>query len=346
MKSNPVGSAVIGSLLLACAALAAGPEAVTADRATLTALGCEMGHAYAHQDLAALDKLNADDYTQTDTRGVVVTHGDYLEYVRQRTADTFRNGVSTLSIDCDNIEVRLYGDAAVVTGEWTYRLRKPEGDTSRRSRWTSMWTRYSGGWKRHAFQNTWLNLDANKPVPVAAAMLAGIGPDTTSSHEAETPERQVPPELNRAIAALSGSWSISEEYPPSALYPQGGVGHGTEVWRAGPGNIDLAYEYHSTNPSGEIWATAVLWWDSKARKLRELWCTSRSPSGCVLSNAEIRWDGGDLVFSDAYEVKGQRFYSREVWSQMEYGAHTMTIFESTTHGDFRPWIVSHALRIK
>ena len=45
-------------------------------------LDCEMGRPYARQDLADLDKLNAEDYTQTDTRGVVVTHADYLEYVR------------------------------------------------------------------------------------------------------------------------------------------------------------------------------------------------------------------------------------------------------------------------
>jgi ketosteroid isomerase-like protein len=305
-----------------------------------------MGRAYARQDLATLDRLNAEDYTQTDTRGVVVTHDEYHEYVRQRTADTFKNGVSTLSIDCENIEVRLYGDAAVVTGEWTYRTQKPDGGTSRRSRWTSMWTRYPGGWKRHAFHNTWLNLDANRPALVAAATQVGTRPDTASSSDVATSDRQVPLELHRAIAALSGSWTISEEYPPSALYPKGGVGRGTEVWRAGPGSIDLVYEYHSTNPSGEMWATAVLWWDPQAKRLRELWCTSRSSSGCVLSTADIHWEGGNLVFADSYEAKGQRLYSREVWSQMESGAHTMTISDSTTNSDFKPWIISRAVRVK
>jgi ketosteroid isomerase-like protein len=346
MKGLLFLAAAFGLPILVPISAGAESTASVADTANLAALGCEMGRAYARQDLATLDRLNADDYTQTDTRGVVVTHGEYLEYVRQRTTDTFKNGVSTLSIDCDNIEVRLYGDAAVVTGEWTHSARKPEGDTSRRWRWTSMWTRYPGGWKRHAFQNTWLNLDANRPTLVAAVTQAGIGLDTASSHDAATPERQVPLELRRAIAALSGSWTISEEYPPSALYPKGGVGRGTEVWRAGPGSIDLVYEYHSTNPSGEMWATAVLWWDPQVKKLRELWCTSRSPSGCVLSTAVIRWEGGELVFADSYVAKGHRLYSREVWSQMESGAHTMTISESATNSDFKPWIVSHAVRVK
>ena len=166
------------------------------------------------------------------------------------------------------------------------------------------------------------------PVPMAAE------PDAIA-RDGETPERQVPVELQRAIAALSGSWAITEEYPPSALYPKGGVGRGTEIWRAGPGSIDLVYEYHSTNPSGEMWATAVLWWDLQVKKLRELWCTSRSASGCRLSTADIRWEGGELVFADSYEANGRRRYSREVWSQMDSGAHTMTISESTTNSDFK-----------
>jgi len=148
MKILPAVSAVAGSLLLASVAVAAGPGAATDDTAALAALGCEMGRAYARQDLATLDRLNADDYP---------------DYVRQRTAGTFKRGVSTLAIDCEDIHVRLYGDAAVVTGGWIYTAQKPEGGLVRRSRWTSMWTRYPAGWKRHAFQNTWVNPDANQP---------------------------------------------------------------------------------------------------------------------------------------------------------------------------------------
>lgn len=141
-----------------------------------------MGRAYARQDLATLDRLNAEDYIQTDTRGVVVTHDRYPEYVRQRTADAFKNGVPTLSIDCGSIEVRLYGDAAVVTGGWTYTVKKPEGNLVRQSRWTSLWTRYPAGWKRHAFQNTWTSPDANRPAPCT---------NDSPVTEAPTPDKQV-----------------------------------------------------------------------------------------------------------------------------------------------------------
>jgi mannose-6-phosphate isomerase-like protein (cupin superfamily)/ketosteroid isomerase-like protein len=137
----------------------------TADIARLKESSCEMGRAYARQDLATLEELNAEDYAQTDTRGVVVTRAEYPQYVRQRTSNLIQNGVSSLSIDCDSIEVRLYGDAAVVTGGWTYTTKKDERNVVRRSRWTSMWTRYPKGWKRHAFQNTWVDPDANQADP-------------------------------------------------------------------------------------------------------------------------------------------------------------------------------------
>jgi ketosteroid isomerase-like protein len=165
---NAAATALV-AISVAAVTVNAQPRGSQADTAQLTTLSCEMGRAYARQDLAALDGLSAEDYTQTDTRGVVVAHADYSEYLRQRFAAFAKNATSKLTIDCDNIEVRVYGDAALVTGGWTYIVHKAEGDTNRRSRWTSMWTRYPTGWKRHAFQNTWVNPDANRPVPCAGS---------------------------------------------------------------------------------------------------------------------------------------------------------------------------------
>src|SRR5260221_1145113 len=34
------------------------------------------------------------------------------------------------------------------------------------------------------------------------------------------------PELQKAIDAFAGSWTIEEEYPPSPDLPKGGTGHG------------------------------------------------------------------------------------------------------------------------
>lgn len=139
--------------ILATTPSSAGSEAV-ADVVALTRVACEAGHAYASRNLTALDKLTADDYSQTDVRGGVLKRVEWREFVRNRKSE--------LTVECDNIEVRLYGNAAVVTGGWTYTNRKPDGNTVTRSRWTSVWTKEQDGWKRHAFQNTYVNPRADQ----------------------------------------------------------------------------------------------------------------------------------------------------------------------------------------
>lgn len=83
-----------------------------ADAAALTDLACESGRADAARALATLERLDADDYGKTDVRGSVLNHAARLDFVRDRKSE--------LKIDCDGIGVRLYGDAAVVTGAWEY----------------------------------------------------------------------------------------------------------------------------------------------------------------------------------------------------------------------------------
>jgi ketosteroid isomerase-like protein len=123
----------------------AGSEAMAAV-AELSRVACAAGHAYASRDLTTLDKLTADDYSQIDVRGGVLKRLEWREFVRNRK--------SNLTVECESLEVRIYGGAAVVTGGWTYTNRKPDGDVITHSRWTSVWTKERDGWKRHAFQNT------------------------------------------------------------------------------------------------------------------------------------------------------------------------------------------------
>ena len=59
-----------------------------------------------------------------------------------------------LTVESDDVQVRYYGDVAVVMGHWTYTLKGTGPDVVSHSRWTSIWTRDAGGWKRHVFQNT------------------------------------------------------------------------------------------------------------------------------------------------------------------------------------------------
>lgn len=149
------GAAAAGLLAWTAMGIAAEPGDRQADTAELTRLACEAGRAYARRDLAALDRLSADDYSQIDVRGGLLDRSSWLEFVKNRKSE--------LSIECDDVRVRYFGDAAIVTGRWVYthpteRESKPPVTT----RWTSVWSRTADGWKRHAFQNTYVNAAADE----------------------------------------------------------------------------------------------------------------------------------------------------------------------------------------
>ena len=151
--------AVVIALLLPDYGIADAPIDRSADTAELTRLAIESGHAYARRDLGTLEQLAAQDYIQTDVRGGVLNRPEWLDFVRNRKSD--------LTVESDEIEVRFYGEVAVVMGRWTYTLKSPGSDAVSYSRWTSVWTRESDRWKRRAFQNTYINPNADRQVTAA-----------------------------------------------------------------------------------------------------------------------------------------------------------------------------------
>ena len=136
-------------------------ESQRADVTDLTRLACEAGQAYARRDMASLERLTAEDYVQTDVRGAQLDRSAWLVFVKDRKSE--------LTIECDDVQVRVYGDGAVVTGRWKYSLSRDGGRLPTVTRWTSFWSRYPDGWKRHAFQNTYVNPDADRCALAAGA---------------------------------------------------------------------------------------------------------------------------------------------------------------------------------
>src|SRR5258705_13546544 len=123
------GVALVAGVCLAAASLrgparaSISPDAPAAERGdseVLASLACEAGRAYARRDITTLERLNADDYVQTDVRGVVTRRKEWLEFVRKRPSE--------LSVTCEDIAVRLYGTVAVVTGGWIYTAHQQHKD--------------------------------------------------------------------------------------------------------------------------------------------------------------------------------------------------------------------------
>lgn len=141
-------------LTIAAAPRTAKPDSPSDDTTVLKELACTAGRAYAERDLPTLERLSADDYAQTDVRGGVLHRAEWLDFVRNRKSE--------LEVECDSVEVRIYGDSAVVIGGWTYTRKSAPGSPGIHSRWSSFWTKSGDIWKRHAFQNTYVNPNADK----------------------------------------------------------------------------------------------------------------------------------------------------------------------------------------
>jgi ketosteroid isomerase-like protein len=135
-------------------ALGRGAPGADADTLELTRLAAESGRAYAARDLTSLERITADDYVQTDVRGGVLSRAQWLEFVKNRPSE--------ITVETDDVSVRYYDGVAVVTGHWIYKKNESGQQTFvTYSRWTSVWTKFPDGWKRHVFQNTYISPHAD-----------------------------------------------------------------------------------------------------------------------------------------------------------------------------------------
>lgn len=96
--------------------------------------------AYGRNDVAALDKMLADDFVFTSSRGIVVTKG-------QELADIHSGEMRTEAATVDELRVRVRGDAAVVTGRATLKGVWRGQDFGGQYRVTATWVREKERWR-------------------------------------------------------------------------------------------------------------------------------------------------------------------------------------------------------
>ena len=70
--------------------------------------------------------------------------------------------------------------------------------------------------------------------------------------------------MQKLFNAFLGTWRVVEKNEPSEEMPDGGLGEGTEVYRAGPGAASIIEEIHLKKTSGEFSGLGIAWWDDKA----------------------------------------------------------------------------------
>jgi ketosteroid isomerase-like protein len=100
----------------------------------------QWGDALVKPDLTFLDRIMAEDYMFTSPLGEVLTKAQMLAELK--------SGEDVVSsVVNHDMKVRIYGDAAVVTGHSTFKETVKGIDISGEYRWTDTWIKRGGLWR-------------------------------------------------------------------------------------------------------------------------------------------------------------------------------------------------------
>ncbi|MGA2363064.1 MAG: nuclear transport factor 2 family protein [Candidatus Aminicenantales bacterium] len=100
----------------------------------------QWGDALVKRDVVFLDRILAEDYMFTSPEGEVLTKAQMLAMLKSGE-DVVSSAVN------HDLKVRVYGDAAVVTGYSTYKETVKGKDISGQYRWTDTWIKKAGRWQ-------------------------------------------------------------------------------------------------------------------------------------------------------------------------------------------------------
>ena len=110
----------------------------------------ERAGALMKGDAGFFDRTTADDYT-------MITSSGELRNKARAMGDLKSGEVKFQSADVDELEVRVYGDTAVVTGRHTQKAQSAGNDISGQYRFTRVYVKQKGQWKAVAYQATHIN---------------------------------------------------------------------------------------------------------------------------------------------------------------------------------------------
>jgi hypothetical protein len=114
-------------------------QGARADEQELLQMEQDYINAERRADVEFFDRIYDRDFYLTGSDGIVLNREQALEEI------SASKGLYKEMYHSD-VQVRLYGDTAVVTGRWTGRIGASDGDTTEQTRWTDMFVRRDGRW--------------------------------------------------------------------------------------------------------------------------------------------------------------------------------------------------------
>jgi len=109
--------------------------------------------AFLKHDTATVERILADDYVGTDGRGVLTDKAAELREVAAPAPGAPPAWV-VLDEQVGDMKVRVYGDAAVVTGVVTERVRFEGDESTVRYRRTTVYVKRAGRWQCVSFHGS------------------------------------------------------------------------------------------------------------------------------------------------------------------------------------------------
>lgn len=143
-------TATAAALLLFAAALGQGREAgrLSRDEQGVLAANREWADAMVRGDAAALERLFHDELVVTSGNGTVRGKAGELKDAGP-SAD-----IKTYFFNTEDVRVRVYDSAAVVTGHAKWRINYKGRDVDNERRYTSVYVKEKGRWRMVALQVT------------------------------------------------------------------------------------------------------------------------------------------------------------------------------------------------
>ncbi|HEY0625655.1 MAG TPA: nuclear transport factor 2 family protein [Allosphingosinicella sp.] len=115
-------------------------QGVEQDKKDLLALERQWNTAVVERDVQALDRILADDFMLIWIDGSVTRKPQMLTGAKARR-------VEIDPFETEDVEVRVYGDTAVVTGRFSQTVRLGEQSETNRFAYTDVYRRTADGWR-------------------------------------------------------------------------------------------------------------------------------------------------------------------------------------------------------
>jgi ketosteroid isomerase-like protein len=117
--------------------------------------------AYLKRDVAAMERIEADDFIITHADGRVFTKADEIANLKKSTGQSD----PSMSFTTEETRVRIFGDTAILTGVFVAKQK----DSTERSRYTDVYVKRNGRWQVAASHMTRIGPPPARPQSSAQA---------------------------------------------------------------------------------------------------------------------------------------------------------------------------------